>query len=106
MKTGNLILVLILVALAAFLILIQNDLVGNEEEEKAQAVAQSDSSGRMSGSENEGGGRTVTKSNRKVRGKSPMVTTESGLQYQVLVEGEGASPGPTSEVEVHYEGTL
>jgi FKBP-type peptidyl-prolyl cis-trans isomerase FklB len=32
--------------------------------------------------------------------------TESGLQYEVLEAGDGASPGPTSHVEVHYEGML
>ncbi|PMR68061.1 FKBP-type peptidyl-prolyl cis-trans isomerase [Halomonas heilongjiangensis] len=32
--------------------------------------------------------------------------TESGLQYKVLESGDGASPGPESSVEVHYEGTL
>lgn len=32
--------------------------------------------------------------------------TESGLQYEVLQKGEGATPGPTDKVRVHYEGML
>lgn len=33
-------------------------------------------------------------------------TTASGLQYEVLQEGQGPKPGPTSQVTVHYHGTL
>ncbi|MFO7789089.1 MAG: FKBP-type peptidyl-prolyl cis-trans isomerase [Bacteroidales bacterium] len=32
--------------------------------------------------------------------------TESGLQYEVLREGDGEKPGPDSKVKVHYEGKL
>lgn len=32
--------------------------------------------------------------------------TASGLQYEVLKVGTGATPGPTSQVKVHYHGTL
>ncbi|WP_217643192.1 FKBP-type peptidyl-prolyl cis-trans isomerase [Lysobacter sp. cf310] len=40
-------------------------------------------------------------------GKKPgVVTTASGLQYQVLTEGKGAKPKPTDMVRVHYKGTL
>jgi len=35
-----------------------------------------------------------------------VVTTASGLQYQVLKEGTGASPSATDSVTVHYRGTL
>jgi FKBP-type peptidyl-prolyl cis-trans isomerase len=35
-----------------------------------------------------------------------VVVTESGLQYEVIEAGEGASPGPDDTVEVHYRGTL
>jgi len=38
--------------------------------------------------------------------KEGVKTTLSGLQYEVIAEGEGAKPGPTSQVTVHYHGTL
>ena len=39
-------------------------------------------------------------------GKEGVVTTESGLQYKVIEEGTGKSPGPEDQVTVHYRGTL
>lgn len=40
-------------------------------------------------------------------GKRPEVTTTaSGLQYEVLTEGSGASPVATDQVTVHYTGKL
>ena len=38
--------------------------------------------------------------------KEGVVTLPSGLQYQVLKEGNGKSPKATDQVECHYEGTL
>lgn len=35
-----------------------------------------------------------------------VMTTESGLQYEVLREGDGASPEAGQRVQVHYRGTL
>jgi FKBP-type peptidyl-prolyl cis-trans isomerase FkpA len=35
-----------------------------------------------------------------------LVTTESGLQYKVLIMGKGRRPTLRSEVEVHYRGLL
>lgn len=33
-------------------------------------------------------------------------TTPSGLQYEVIKQGDGAKPVPTDKVNVHYHGTL
>jgi FKBP-type peptidyl-prolyl cis-trans isomerase FklB len=35
-----------------------------------------------------------------------VVTTASGLQYEVVTQGDGAKPLATDKVMVHYEGTL
>lgn len=38
--------------------------------------------------------------------KEGVKTTASGLQYEVIKEGDGAKPKATDEVKVHYHGTL
>ena len=48
-------------------------------------------------------GREFLAKNGKKRG---VVTTASGLQYQVLVQGTGPKPALESTVRVHYTGTL
>lgn len=38
--------------------------------------------------------------------KEGVVTTPSGLQYKIITKGDGAIPADTSNVKVHYKGTL
>lgn len=38
--------------------------------------------------------------------RAGIMTTASGLQYQVVSEGTGRKPGPTDRVTVHYTGRL
>ncbi|MDR2084020.1 MAG: FKBP-type peptidyl-prolyl cis-trans isomerase [Bacteroidales bacterium] len=38
--------------------------------------------------------------------RKEVVVTESGLQYEILVEGNGPKPNATSTVKTHYKGTL
>jgi len=63
------------------------------EQEKAEASA-------MSQQEE---GKLFLEKNGKREG---VVTTASGLQYEVMEKGDGPMPAETSEVEVHYHGTL
>ncbi len=53
--------------------------------------------------ENQTAGKEFLLENAKRDG---VVTTASGLQYEVLAQGSGASPKATDEVTVHYHGTL
>ena len=39
-------------------------------------------------------------------GSDGVITTESGLQYEVIVEGDGDKPTRDDQVTVHYKGTL
>lgn len=52
--------------------------------------------------ENLKAGQIFLEKNAKRKG---ITVTESGLQYEVIKEGEGAKPTATSTVEVHYHGT-
>jgi FKBP-type peptidyl-prolyl cis-trans isomerase len=38
--------------------------------------------------------------------KDGIAVTESGLQYEIIKEGDGATPGPGDQVSIHYRGTL
>ncbi len=38
--------------------------------------------------------------------RAEVTTLPSGLQYEVITEGNGPKPGPTTMVTVHYEGSL
>jgi len=38
--------------------------------------------------------------------KDGVMVTESGLQYEVITEGDGTSPTPENQVSIHYRGTL
>ncbi len=38
--------------------------------------------------------------------RAGVMTTASGLQYEVIKMGDGAKPGPTNKVKTHYHGTL
>ncbi|MCE7065410.1 FKBP-type peptidyl-prolyl cis-trans isomerase [Dyadobacter sp. CY326] len=38
--------------------------------------------------------------------KEGIVTTESGLQYQIIKTGDGPKPAATDKVKTHYHGTL
>ncbi|MFZ5429868.1 MAG: FKBP-type peptidyl-prolyl cis-trans isomerase [Bacteroidota bacterium] len=42
----------------------------------------------------------------KNKSRSGVVTTESGLQYEVITKGEGPLPTENDVVKVHYHGTL
>ncbi|CAK4075754.1 FKBP-type peptidyl-prolyl cis-trans isomerase [Vibrio sp. 16] len=56
------------------------------------------------GEENFAAGQSFLLENGKQEG---VVTTESGLQYKILVKGEGSEKPTTSNtVKVHYHGTL
>ncbi len=48
-------------------------------------------------------GKTFLAENAKKEG---IVTLPSGLQYQVITEGNGKKPAATDRVKCHYEGTL
>ncbi len=38
--------------------------------------------------------------------KEGVMVTESGLQYEIIRQGEGPSPTPEDQVSIHYKGTL
>lgn len=58
---------------------------------------------KMMGEENRRKGREFLEANKQREGVN---VTPTGLQYEVLKEGEGASPTANDVVKVHYKGTL
>ena len=51
----------------------------------------------------EAAGKAFLEANKQ---KDGVKMTDSGLQYEVLIEGDGKVPSATDKVSVHYTGTL
>ncbi len=58
---------------------------------------------KKAGDRNKQEGETFLAENKK---KPGVITTASGLQYQVITQGTGKQPKETDKVKVHYRGTL
>lgn len=106
MELRHLVPILVLVGAVLFLVFrsdekAEDDQSKPEKARSAQAVPSSSSSG---GDDGKVDRRLVSK--RVLKDKPKVITTESGLRYEILTEGEGDSPGPSSRVKVHYSGTL
>ncbi|MGH8040189.1 MAG: FKBP-type peptidyl-prolyl cis-trans isomerase N-terminal domain-containing protein [Stenotrophomonas sp.] len=75
--------------------ILEGFMAAKQAEQQAKAAAQ--------GGTNRTEGNAFLAKNKTVPG---VVTTASGLQYQVLRPGSGERPMPTSKVRVNYEGKL
>lgn len=75
--------------------LVQDFVRQNEQREQAEAARR--------GEQARAEGEAFLSRNAKREG---VVTTASGLQYEVLTEGTGAHPSATDTVRCHYEGRL
>ncbi len=69
---------------------------------EAMEAAQREEAAKM-GEVNQKAGEAFLLENGK---RAEVVTTESGLQYEVITEGDGPMPASTDQVEVHYTGKL
>ncbi len=56
--------------------------------------------------DSESAARSTKHKPRESSGKLKKISTDSGLIYQVMRKGDGASPGPTDKVKVIYLGYL
>jgi FKBP-type peptidyl-prolyl cis-trans isomerase/cyclophilin family peptidyl-prolyl cis-trans isomerase len=75
------------------------------EEKAAAAAAAAEEAKKKAAEERAEKARAHVEKLEKELGKKA-ITTDSGLAYFVLVEGDGPSPNPTDRVEVHYTGWL
>lgn len=70
---------------------------------KERRVAEAQAEFQKQSADNKARSETFLAENAK---KTGVVTTTSGLQYEVLTQGTGIQPKATDTVEVHYEGKL
>lgn len=70
---------------------------------KQKLAAEAYAKAQKEAEENKGKAAAYLAANAK---KDGVITTASGVQYEVLSQGTGAKPKPSDIVKVHYQGTL
>lgn len=77
-----------------------NEIVMQYQQKKAAAM-EAENAKKFAGNKEEGAAFLAKNKERK-----EVTTTASGLQYEVMVQGDGPKPTPQDKVSVHYHGTL
>jgi FKBP-type peptidyl-prolyl cis-trans isomerase len=81
----------------------QEEITSAQEEFAAALQAEQEAELEEMKQKNSAAGQAYLEENRSKEG---VVTTDSGLQYEVMVKGEGQTPTPEDTVKVDYVGTL
>jgi len=81
----------------------QEDMVATMNGLQARKIQEQQEAQTKALAENQEAGEKFLAENKAREG---VVTTESGLQYEVLKKGEGETPDANDKVTVHYHGTL
>lgn len=81
----------------------EGELKITEEDANTMIQAFFQNAGKRKGQANLEAGNAFLETNKAREG---VAVTESGLQYEVLIEGTGAKPTADDKVRVHYHGTL
>ncbi len=102
-KLNNGILVSIGVVVVCGIVLLSTVIFGNGSQEKAIASNPTNDAPATAQSTNSQQKTTIAMDNLDL---SQAVTTDSGLQYILVKEGDGATPQKGNNVTVHYTGTL
>lgn len=84
-------------------LLTEEDLKKTLNDYKERRMAQAQAEQQKQNAENKTRSEAFLAENAKRQG---VMTTATGLQYEVLTQGTGVQPKPTDTVEVHYVGTL
>lgn len=101
-------LAVLLCALSAMLIVSTQPSDDGKSESRRERTESGSRTQRLSPDRSEDAGSAVRKSAGRPVGDPPtgIITTESGLQYEVLREGSGPRPGPNERVVVEWNATL
>jgi FKBP-type peptidyl-prolyl cis-trans isomerase len=84
-------------------LLTQNEMMSILQEFSNRMMAVRNEKKTKEAAENKAAGEEFLKENKNNEG---VIVTPSGLQYQILKEGDGARPTSQDRVKVHYRGTL
>jgi len=84
-------------------LLSEDDIKKTLTDYKERRMAQAQADFQKQSVENKVRGESYLADNAK---KTGVMTTSTGLQYEVLTQGTGLQPKPADTVEVHYEGKL
>jgi len=93
------------VVLVCVVVLIGSQIVGGQKEAIAVELTKPASTPAVTATVDPTATETLTLA-QTPQGETELITTPSGLQYEEIVEGTGASPANGQKVVVHYTGTL
>jgi FKBP-type peptidyl-prolyl cis-trans isomerase FkpA/FKBP-type peptidyl-prolyl cis-trans isomerase FklB len=87
----------------SILMVLQQEMMAKQQQMRAEQMQQMQAEQEKLGAENTAKGQKFLDENKE---KDAVKVTDSGLQYEIVEEGDGPKPGPNDSVTIHYTGQL